>query len=498
MNSDPAQTSAAPRKRRREGVIGGGLWTVLERVLSQVAQLVIFVIAARVMSPAEFGVFTLVSTCAILMLRFSEASWQPYIMTWTGDATVPRQVVMISIWSGLALGIVGALAGTALVAFGVSAEIGHLIMLFSIWVVIATVSSAQKGMMIWQGRLSASALSEIVGDTVGVVVAVTALLHGWGIFALAFGRIAFQSTHLVLSFCFTRLAPLPGLRGPQLAALLAYTRQSFTSRMIANLRLYIATFLIGGFLGPAAVGYYRAAQRLVSAIGEIVGQPAQILAWNMFRRARDQQPGLSGFQAQARLYFAGMLAAGAPVFIWLALMGEDLIRGLMGEKWLPALPVVAVLTLSRVFATPSVATEPVLSLAGEIRRLPRFSVIFLVLTVAVTLAAAPYGLMAVAWAQVLVSVVVLMLMARLLSTYGGIDWADVMAACWRLVAPILLGTAALVWLRTAPGIVTLPPLLKAIAVIVPALPLYALAVVLAEPRLRARAWGWLRRLPASA
>lgn len=494
VTHDSDQPRGAPRQAGGSGALGGGLWTVLERVLSQGTQLVIFVVAARLLSPAEFGVFALVSAGAILMLRISEASWAPYIMSWAGDAKVPRQVVMVSIWSGLALAVAGGLGALALPLFGVDAATSHLVALFSGWVFLATVSSAQKGMLIWQGGLRASALCEILGDLIGMAVAVAALYAGWGVFALAFGRLAFQATHLALSFGFTRAAPMPGMRGAALADLWAYTRQSFTARMIANIRLYVATFLIGGFLGPAAVGYYRAAQRLVGSVAEIIGQPALLLAWNLFRRARDATPGTSGFQAVARVFFPALVAIGGPVFIWLVVMGEDLIEGLLGPKWLPALPVVAVLALARGLTSLGVATEPVLSLAGEIRRLPLFSVLLLIATVALTLLAAPFGLMAVAWAQVAVATVMIGASAVLIRRYGGIDWADVGTVAWRLIAPMLAGTAMLLWAREWTIFASAPPLLRPFAVLAPAVPAYLLTLALALPGLRGRARARLARL----
>lgn len=499
-SSDQAQ--GAPRQKGGSGAIGGGLWTMLERVLSQGTQLVIFVVAAHLLSPAEFGVFALVSACAILMLRVSEASWAPYIMSWSGDAKVPRQVVMVSIWSGLALAAAGALGALALPLFGADAATSRLVALFSAWVFLATVSSAQKGMLIWQGGLRASALCEILGDLIGMAVAVAALYVGWGVFALAFGRLAFQATHLVLSFAFTRSAPLPGMRGAALADLWAYTRQSFTSRMIANIRLYVATFLIGGFLGPAAVGYYRAAQRLVGSVAEVIGQPALILAWNLFRRARDAAPGTApdtaGFQAVARVFFPALLAISVPVFIWLVLMGEDLIKGLLGPTWLPALPVVAVLALSRGIAALGVATEPVLSLAGEIRRMPLFSLLFLIATVALTLLAAPFGLMAVAWAQAAVAAVMMGASMVLMQRHGGIDWRGVGAVSWRLIAPMLVGSAMLLWVRDWAIFASAPPLARAFAALIPALPVYLLALALALPDLRVLARARLARLRGPA
>ncbi len=45
---------------------------MVERIAAQLSQLFIFIAAARILGPADFGIFALVSACAILVLRVSE------------------------------------------------------------------------------------------------------------------------------------------------------------------------------------------------------------------------------------------------------------------------------------------------------------------------------------------------------------------------------------------------------------------------------------------
>jgi O-antigen/teichoic acid export membrane protein len=465
--------------------ISGGAWTVAERIIAQVSQLILFVAAARVLSPAEFGVFALVSTCALLFLRMAEVGWAPYIMSWDGDDTIPRQVVMVSILTGLAFGLFGAVVGVGYLLLGLGTITAHLILLFSVWVVIATTCSAQKGMMIWRDGLRGSAIAESLGEIVGMAVALVTLYRGYGVYALVFGRLAYQITHLAISFAVTRRSPLFGMPADELRTLGRYSWQIFSSRFIVNLRLYIATFIIGAFLGPAPVGYYRAAQRLVGSIAEIIGAPSLVLAWSMFRQARDDHGVRTrGFQQQANLYFKLLFALGIPVFIWLTLMGQDLISGLLGPKWLPALPLVGILALARALSLPAAATEPILSLNGEIGRLPLFNLTLLVLTVALTAAGAATGLTAVAWSQVLAALIAAVATNRMLRKHGGIDWREVLMDAGRLVPPVLLGSVVILLARELPVFQSLPALVRAFGVVIPATAIYLLALTATEPAVR--------------
>jgi len=481
-NSKNSAESGGSQKSRS---VSAGLFTALERIVSQVCQLAIFITAARLLTPSEFGFFALISAFAILLLRFAEVGWAQYIMSWSGSAKIPAQVLFIAILSGLVLSSIGMASAQVLALLGFSAETRLLVTLFSLWVALATASSAQKGVMIWQHKLRSSAMSEILGELFGLAVAIGALVSGLGIMALVLGRIAMQTVHLVISFMVTRLAPRRGMALDQRQDLFAYSVQIFSSRMIINLRLYSATFIIGGFLGTAAVGYYRAAERLTGAVAEVVGVPAHVLAWSLFRQARDQHDGaLTGFQEQANVFFHIAILTAIPVFAWVGFLASDLIVGLLGPKWLPAVPVVVVLATARAVMVAGVASEPILSLAGEIRRLPKFALLFLIVNVGVTLAAGPFGMLAIAWSQVAVSVFIAAMMLQLMHRYGAISWREVATHSYHGIIPLILAVATLVFVRDSAIVENLAPLVRVLACSAPALAVYLVALIALDPLIR--------------
>lgn len=495
-NKDYSVTKArrSDQSNGKSGTFAGGALTVVERITAQAGQLIIFILAARILGPAEFGVFALVSACAILLLRVSEFGWAQYIMSWAGDSTLPRQVLMIAIFSGVIFAALGMLVGIGLPFVGLSVQTSYLVILFSFWVLLATTSSAQKGIMIWQDKLKSSAFAGILGELAALGVGMGALLTGYGVLSLVFGRLAFQSVHLIASFVSTRMTPAFGLKGAQLHEMLVFSGQLFTTRMIINIRTYAATFIIGGFLGPASVGYYRAAERLVGAMAEIIAVPTEVLAWSLFRQTRDGAKGsLQGFQDRANGFFRILLALAVPLFIWLALSGQDLILGLLGPEWLPALPIVAILALSRAVMLPGLATEAILSLAGQIKRLIPFTILFLVLSVGLILIGVQFGLYAVAWSQVVVGVVVLSATIWMQGRYGQINWTIVARGCLRLLIPMAVGTGAMMLMLASPVVIALTPLIRLGLVTLATLVIYGTVLTITEPGLRAALMSMLQR-----
>ncbi|NDR59017.1 oligosaccharide flippase family protein [Aliiruegeria sabulilitoris] len=478
-----------PDEKRRKGpaahAIGGGLWVMVERIVSQACQVVVFIVAARLLGPAEFGAFALVAACSILLMRVAEGGWAPYILAWPGDSTVPQQVLLVAILSGVLASVLGAVAGSGLPLFGVSTQTTILVVLFAGWVSLAVTSSTQKAILIWMGRLRAASLAEICGDLAGLVVSLVALYSGQGVFSLVYGRLAFQVVQLLVSFSVTRLPPLPGLRGDDFRRMLHMSGQFFAARMIFNLRIYAATFMIGAFLGPAAVGFYRAAERLTGAVAEVVGVPTTTLGWNLFREARAaDEGGTGGFQKVANVFFPVLVAVAVPLFAWLAIMGDDIVHSLLGPEWLPMLQVLQILALARLLTLVSYASEPIMSLAGRVDLLPRIALMFLGITVVCVLATAPIGLVPLAWAEVFVAFAAAINTIYCAHRFADIEWGGIFRHWLRLSLSITVGVLSLYLLKQSPLLDGINPFARAVALSLPAVLAYAAALAVFESELR--------------
>ena len=444
------------------------VFSVSERLVAQAAQFAVFIVAARILGPAEFGVFALASAVAFLFFRAAEAGWAPFIMSHDGDVSVPLQVLFIAIVTGILVGVFGALTAVGIDAvFGLEAGLLKLMLLFSIWVVIANAASAQTGILIWLGRIRASSLCEISGEVTALVVAVVALKSGEGVLALAYGRLTAQSVTLLSSLAVTRRLPMLGMSAQVRRELWAFSSQIFGARMLVQMRLHFVTLIIGSYLGPSAAGLFRAAERLVGALTELIWVPGQIMAWSTLRRARDE--GDSDPRSQqsrinvqlARLLFA-LIMLGAPLLLWTIIMREEIVLGLLGSEWALCAPLVAVLAIGRLLLFVGITTEPLLSITGQARRMPGFMASLFCVSIVLTLVCAPYGLMPLAWSQVAISSISLIATIRLFSKHSGIHWKEVGKPLQGTIIPLVCGVVTIVILKEYFFTTPWPDLLKAV------------------------------------
>ncbi|MCB1519300.1 MAG: oligosaccharide flippase family protein [Hyphomicrobiaceae bacterium] len=442
--SDPQRT-AEPAGR---SYIFGGLGIAAARLARQLAQLAIFIVGARFLGPTEFGIYALVSAIAAIAVVVALAGFNSYILSVRGTPELLSEVLTIAFATGLAVALVGATAAGIVFKVTGQTTIPLLLLLFSIWILIAPIADAQAAILIRQGRLGAAAACEISGELFGIAIALWLLTAGVGAASLVFARIAAQCLQLS---CYTFLTgQYPSLRvSKDVVKDVAYFSSTVLSaRILGNIRDSFSTFIIGAFLGAASVGFFRASQRLLGSVHELLSEPARAITWLHLRKVTSPHGDPSGPAATADMQRALewmvplLLALAAPTYLGIAIMSEELLGLLLGDAWRPAAPVVTLLALASLLLAPAVFSEPMLGLTGKMRYMPRISLFNTVVAIALILPASQVDVIHVAWAQVASGFVIFATTIWLHTRVLGLDWRRIAARCIFLL-PVLLGMAVL-------------------------------------------------------
>lgn len=471
---------------RGRALLAVGMWTSLTRGCGQLAQLIIVVTAARYLGPAEFGVFALVSAVAFVLLRVAEAGWSEFIISWRGDDTAYQGAMTAGLAAGGLLASVGLCAAFVLEMFEAGPATAPLMALFSIWVLLSTLAAVQGGILVKRERVVRLSILQIAGEAVGLAVTLLSLAHGDGVLALIYGRLAQQILLVGVGFALTRVFPGHLPDRAMRVAMSDFYRNILLARLLAILRLYAATFLIGAFLGPASVGFYRVAERLMGAFGELLGEPVRMLAWLTLgpaarRVGSDPAAIRAALRETANRYFPLMVALAVPPFVLVGMYTSEIVVFVLGEEWRAAAPIAAILAGARLVLVPAAATEVVLSLVGEVRRAPRISLINCVVAVVLVLIAAQFDTIAVAFAELAGSIVAFATTVWLQSRYGGIDWREIGRRSLFVVPALAVGIGCAYGISEALAGVALPAIVRAILACIVALLAYAAVVLAIRP-----------------
>ena len=318
-------------------------WVALASVGNVVLSFGVFLVLARLIGPAEFGMVA-IAAVFIDILQIVARCGLP-------DAVVQRtdldeDFAATAFWVMLAA---GALCAAALVA--VSGPIAWMFDLPELRPVLCALSGCfviTAAGAIHEARLQRSfgfrklALRALGANILGGVTALALAFAGYGVWSLVVQRLVAATATTLLTWAASRWVPARRL---DLAA--ARAQISFGSRVFCTYLLLVASIrsqevIAAYFLSAADVGYLRLAWRCIDLVSQVAVIPLTTVGLTTYARLQDRPEELA-------TAFHGFTAASAflavPAFFGMAAVAPTLIPFLFGDQWHDAAPVLRILAL---------------------------------------------------------------------------------------------------------------------------------------------------------
>ncbi len=366
---------------------------MLARASGQGVALIVTLVAARYLSPEQFGVYALAAAMVTIIRtmlygptyqyvmqtpelhRYSSESLALKVLTATACSLVP--IAILSIWPDL---------------FG-SRDVLWLFLLMAPSNVLSAFAAWSEAHLLRRGTSIGYYTSLALVETLGGAVAVAMLAAGYGVIALI-PMVYLRAILLFITFsALARPSLSDGFSAPRLAEVTRWTMPQYASSLTGLFSNYGADFIIGALLSPAATGMYRAASRITAAVADLCAQPIRLVAISSFaRRVAAGRPASDVWPRIAAL----CLFVAVPALGGLAAIADLLLPPLLGPSWAGLATIVAILSLGRVVTAVSGVATPFLAAVGLHRRLLPVQLLASACLLVGLLASALHGVVAVA------------------------------------------------------------------------------------------------------
>ncbi len=310
----------------------GGQWRVASLGVQGVLHLVVGVVLARLLLPADFGLAAL----ALIVIGFATMVGDVGV----GAAVMQRLVVTtahlrvaftLSVLAGVV--IAGALFGIAplIAILAKSPAVTPVLRVQSIVFIATGVGTVARALL--QRRLDFRRLFavDLISYLLGyALIAIGGALLGFGVWSLVFGSLVQSWLASVLSAVSARAPVKPLIAKQEMRDLLGFGVGVTVNGVIAYVGRNGDNFLVGRFLGTTALGLYsRAFNFMMLPINYLTSVIPTILipafAEIQLDKARVGRGYLMGVQTAALIT--------APVMVWIIVSAPHLIIGVYGERW---------------------------------------------------------------------------------------------------------------------------------------------------------------------
>ncbi|WP_203428617.1 oligosaccharide flippase family protein [Rhizobium sp. BG4] len=460
-----------------------GVWLLGAKIGSQAIQFLLFFMAARFLEASEFGLYAVLSAVMTLLTIIAEAGWAEHLLRTGYSRSLFQIVTSLSVGSaGLCSVISLALAGFVAALAGPAA--GTLLAVYSLVILPTTVATSFEAALISQGHLKAQATVRLVSEFAGLAIAAGGMATELGVVSLPLGR--FMSQIVAIGLYFYHLRERPSLRPTVRDAreLADFSFNIVVNRLIIFAGSFCSTFAVAGFQSVTDAAYYRAAERIVAAFSEALGEPTRALSWIMFRRGYAEGKGtLREFVATA---WVALYAVSFPIFFVLLLFSGEIVDKLLGERWHASALIVSILAVKQLLLLPGYFNEPLLSVTGTIAKRLKITIRNVALLVGATFAFAPLGPVMLAIAQCGVAAYGLWSTVGLQHDSGGLEAKSTARALLHRVVPaVFCMAAAFIW-RSEALPQSLQPSLNPVLDIAFVVLVYSVALALAHAVYRLR------------
>ncbi|HXY51056.1 MAG TPA: oligosaccharide flippase family protein [Terriglobales bacterium] len=446
-------TSGADAELRELALRGAGA-TLLSGGVGLAIQVVATVVLARLLTPKDFGLVTMVSTFSLLLVNFGlNGLTEAVVQRDEINHALASTLFWINLSAGVLLTIGFAAAGGLLARFYHDPLVLPITVGIALTIFFTSTSVMHLALLKRAMQFSKVSVNDIRARTVSVVVSILLAWAGYGYWALVAGAIALPLSASIGAWLLCRWRP--GFTGlaPGTGSVLRFAFNTYGNFSVNYCSRNTDNLLVGWRFDAQSLGFYKKAYDLFALSATQLVSSLTVVVVSTLSKVKPDS-------SQFRRYLLGALTGMAFVGMWLAadltLVGKDLIRLLMGPKWEPAGKIFT-------FFGPGIGvmilyyTHGWIHLSiGRADRWLRWGIIEFVVTCLLFLAGLPWGPVgiAVAWT---VSFWLLTVPAL---WYAGrpirLGITPLLSLIWRyLVASLATGLAASIILRRVPALVRL-------------------------------------------
>jgi O-antigen/teichoic acid export membrane protein len=289
------------------------------------------VILARLLTPADFGIMTMVTTFSLLFRSFGMNGFTEFIMQ---REELTHTLASNLFWVCLAIGAVLTLAfaasGPLLALFYHNSAVAHVAEAMSLTIGIGCVGYIHFGLLQRAMQFRSTAIISLVGHLFLVIVTIVLAMAGWHYWALVWGSVTQTVVVSACAWWTCRWVPSRPGRASGTGSGLKFAMNVYSHFAFSYLTRNTDNLLVGWRFGARALGFYKRAYDLFVLPETQLLAPVSAVVVSTLSR-------VSGDREQFQRYFLRAISVlalvGMGVGADFALVGKDLIRFLLGPGW---------------------------------------------------------------------------------------------------------------------------------------------------------------------
>lgn len=423
---------AMPSASMKRQALIAALWSGGDALARHGVQFATTLVLARLLTPADFGLMAMLAVFIGIAGVLADGGFSVALIQRLDVDHVDESTVF---WCNLALGGVLATglftAAPWLADFYGEPRLRDVARVMALVVVAGAAMGVQAALLARQLDFKTQALAGGLAAVVAGSASIAMALQGYGVWALVVQAVAMSVLNCLLLWCFSQWRPAVVFSLASIRKLVGFSGYHLASTLLETAYSRLFGLLAGKRFGASAAGYYANAENTRQLPASLIGVVVTRIAIPVFARVQGEPDKMRrGLQLANR----AMMLVYAPMMLALIALAEPIVELLYGRQWLPAVAPLQVLALAGLLYPLHMVNLHALIAGGHARKMFKVELAKKASGILFLAVGASFGLMGLAWSQVVHSLV-----ALTINTHYAGKWFDYGAfRQLRDVAPVVL------------------------------------------------------------
>tara|TARA_R110000744_G_scaffold103809_2_gene198933 strand:- start:9292 stop:10731 length:1440 start_codon:yes stop_codon:yes gene_type:complete len=377
----------------------GVIWSAIDKLSTQAIQFILNIVLARLLTPEEYGTVGLLLVFIAISRVFIDSGFtKALIQKQDRDQTDISTVFLFNIIISIVVYTLLWIAAPFIADFYNIEILSILLRVLAISLILNALYTVPYTLISITLDFKTISKINLASTIFSGLIAVYLAYNGYGVWALVFQTIINSITTVIMVWIFNSWRPSLVFSKNSFKSLFSYGSNLLVSSLLERVVSDLSSLLIGKYLSAKNLGYYTRGTQFTnfffSSIGTILD--------------RVLLPGLATVQNDMKelvRYAKQIIRINAlitiPLFLGLGILADPIIRVLLTERWIMAVPIMQVLCVARLITLLCSINVNILYIIGRTDLALRQQYLKIVIRVILVVASIKFGIIYIALAELL-------------------------------------------------------------------------------------------------
>ncbi len=320
------------------------IWLLLDKLGSSVANFIVTIVLARLLSPEDFGLVAMVMVFFEFSSVFVESGFSTALIREKEISEADKSTTFIFnfIAALLFYGILF-VSAPAIAAFFNQEILVWIVRIMGLSLIFNAFSIIQSTTLIQQVHFKTQTKIRFLTTTLSGILAIVLAYQGWGVWSLVIRFVVMDLLYSVMLCYMNRWRPTTGFSKASFKRLFGFGSKILAAAILDKFYTHIYKLLIGKFFTAATLGFYTQANNFTNMVINTLFRTIHNVTYPVLSKLQDDTEKLkAGYRKILKLSSFIII----PALVTLGVLAEPVLIALVGEKWLPSVPMLQLLCLS--------------------------------------------------------------------------------------------------------------------------------------------------------